>query len=338
MASSTPTPAARAAPPKSAYFENDVEFAVDDAPETPRAMLERRPEGVYTVGIARRARSERDDGDDARGAPDVARAFALEDEDGHYARLASAAARASASAALRRVGGDPRWMDVQTCVVTILAHRERASETETETVDVLIQPRGTDGGGESNARERGVGVLIDLDAARETSPRHPHELKYSAWVRERVPFERRLAEWNAAHPNDACVEYVMTRKVKPEGSNEWEHECLEGLTTNFATSKMDEKRETLYAARDEVLEGLAMGLLKSCVDATDAGRGAYVSELLANAFAATFLTNALKGCVAVDFVIVIDGETTRRVEFPKSLDRAKRIGDAMDKVKGDFAA
>ena len=93
MASSTPTPAARAAPPKSAYFENDVEFAVDDAPETPRAMLERRPEGVYTVGIARRARSERDDGDDARGAPDVARAFALEDEDGHYARLASAAAR-----------------------------------------------------------------------------------------------------------------------------------------------------------------------------------------------------------------------------------------------------
>ena len=81
MASSTPTPAARAAPPKSAYFENDVEFAVDDAPETPRAMLERRPEGVYTVGIARRARSERDDGDDARGAPDVARAFALEDED-----------------------------------------------------------------------------------------------------------------------------------------------------------------------------------------------------------------------------------------------------------------
>jgi hypothetical protein len=337
MASSTPT---RAAPPKSAYFENDVEIAVDDAPETPRAMLERRPEGVYTVGIARRARAERDDSDGARGAPDVARAFALEDEDGHHARLASATASASASAALRRVGKDPRWVDVQTCVVTILTHRERASETETETetVDVLIQPRGTDGGGESNARERGVGVFIDLDAARETSPRHPHELKYSAWVRERVPFERRLAEWNAAHPNDACVEYVMTRRVQPEGSNEWEHECLEGLTTNFATLKVDAKRETLYAARDEVLEGLAMGLLKRCADATDAGRGAYVSELLANAFAATFLTNALKGCVAVDFAIVIDGETTRRVEFPKSLDRAKRIGDAMDKVKGDFAA
>jgi hypothetical protein len=222
-------------------------------------------------------------------------------------------------------------------VVTILTHGERASGAETAMVDVLIQPRGTDVG-DSNARRRGVGVFIDLGAARETSPRHPHELKYSAWVRERVPFERRLVEWNASRPNDACAEYVMTRRVKRAESNEWEHECLEGLTTNFATLKSDAGRETIYAARDEVLDGLAMGLLKRCADATDAGRGAYVSELLADAFPAAFMTNALKGCVAVEFAIVVDGETTRRVDFPKSLDRAARIADAMDKVARDFAA
>lgn len=44
-----------------------------------------------------------------------------------------------------------------------------------------------------------------------------------------------------AYSNDACVEYVMTRKVKLEGSNEWEYECLEGLMMNFVILKMDEK-------------------------------------------------------------------------------------------------
>lgn len=64
------------------------------------------------VGIVCCVCLECDDGDDVCGVFDVVCVFVFEDEDGYYARLASAVARASASAVLWCVGGDLWWMDV----------------------------------------------------------------------------------------------------------------------------------------------------------------------------------------------------------------------------------
>ena len=309
-----------------------------DVTRGPRDFLSARPDGAYTVAEARRANPS---------AP-----YVLDDARAHVERLARAAE--TPREATREACADALRVALDACsahdafdgfdavVVTALARAVDANERGGVVVDVLVRGAGRD---EKTERDdAAVGAYVDVANARTRSAREPWDVKYSAWIRERAPFERRLAAWNAANPNDACVECVMTRAVVCADGEIVDHELLEGLTTNFAavSSSMTNER-TIHRASENVLRGVAMDRLDAALRSASAARRAAdsestdpsppspvtISNVLSGVYDAAFITNALKPAVLIDYLIIDPGTAAppRRVPLPRSRALRARLLD-----------
>lgn len=301
-----------------------------------------RPDGVYTVGVARRARPSDP--------------YALEDADAHAERLArsvrgarevdAAAARGRAAAdatrdALDACARDDAFASVDEVVVTAFVDWDDADGDRSDAVEVLVTARGREAGASDAASAR-VGVYVDVERATERSPRSPWDVKYTAWIREREPYERALASWNAANPSERCAECVTTRVVARD-DGERDHEILEGLTTNFivvangTTSSPRAHRAMEGVLRGATSERLAAALRALAPAAADDAIGApdpaaTVSDLLSGAYDAAFLTNAVRSVVPIDFAVVRDAAgVVARVDFPATRALLRRLRATSDR-------
>lgn len=309
---------------------------------TPRDFLLARPDGVYTVGVARRARA---------GEP-----YALDDADAHAERLARRVdgardgdaertrARTAADALRRALDAcerDAAFASVDEVVITALARWDDADADGTDAVEVLATAREREAGAPDGTAAR-AGVYVDVERATARSPRSPCDVKYTAWIREREPYERALASWNEANPSERCAECVTTRVVARD-DGERDYEILEGLTTNFivvsnaATSSPRAHRAiegVLRGATSERLAAALRALAPATADDAIAAPDprAAVSDLLSGAFDAAFLTNAVKSIVPIDFAVVRTAAcVAARVDFPATRALLRRLRAASDR-------
>ena len=327
---------ASASSPSLLFVDGDAKTWTNETPLTPRNLVASEPcaGGTYTVGIARRRESES--------------IFELDGLDFHVERLCNDAAvahnfghstRVTESLAERREALEEAVRTNLECALasasTSTSEPWRRAREATVTLTVrptgdgsdlsvaaLAQPRAAES---SEQRKRRVGVYVNVSTRRRgrcPPARSPAHVKYTAWALERKELELDLARWNERRPDEACDEFVMTALDTSNSSDDApSFVLLEGLTSNFCARFRNESTGEIELRRaapgDRVLDGFearrfAQRERRAGVSVVDiaptlddiTGRSRPSPWTLDGCF----ITNALKGTVPVDFIVIAPDE------------------------------
>lgn len=328
------TSASASASPSLLFVDGDAKTWTNATPLTPRNLVASEPcaGGTYTVGIARRRESasvfeldgldfhvERLCNDAAvahnfghstsANAPTLSHRSALEEA----VRTNLDCALVSASTSMSEA-----WKRAREATVTLTVRP--TGDGAGLSVAALAQPRAAEPSSEE--RKRRVGVYVNVSTRRRgryPPARSPAHVKYTAWALERRELELELARWNERRPDEACDEFVMTALDASNSSDDApSFVFLEGLTSNFCARFRNESTGEVELRRaapgDRVLDGFearrfAQRERRAGVSVVDiaptlddiTGRPRRPDAWTLDG---CFITNALKGTVPVDFIVL----------------------------------
>lgn len=344
-----PSPSSSSSP-SLLFVDGDAKTWTNATPLTPRNLVASEPcaGGTYTVGIARRRESasvfeldgldfhvERLCNDAAvahnfahstkANATTLSRHSALEEAVRTNLDCALASASASTSEAWERA-----------CEATVTLTVRPTGDGAGLSVAALAQPRAAEPSSEE--RKRRVGVYVNVSTRRRgrcPPVRSPAHVKYTAWALERRELELEFARWNERRPDEACDEFVMTALDASNSSDDApSFVFLEGLTSNFCARFRNESTGEIELRRaapgDRVLDGLearrfaqrerragvsVVDIAPTLDDITGHPRRSDAWTL-----DGCFITNALKGTVPVDFIVLALDEDANDVRVVRLRD------------------
>ena len=335
--STTTSASASASSPSLLFVDGDAKTWTNATPLTPRNLVASQPcaGGTYTVGIARRRESASVfelDGLDfhvERLCNDAAVAHNF----GHSTRATTTLSRRSALEEAVRKNLDCALVSASTSTSEAWKRAREATVTLTVrptgdgaglSVAALTQPRAAEPSSEERKRRAGVYVNVSTRRRGRCPPaRSPAHVKYTAWALERRELELELARWNERRPENACDEFVMTALDSSNSSDDApSYVFLEGLTSNFCARFRNESTGEIELRRaapgDRVLDGFEARRFAqrerragvSVVDIAPTLDDITGRPRRSNAWTldGCFITNALKGTVPVDFIVLASDE------------------------------